>query len=282
MSENMKYNLRPFLKWAGGKRQVIEELVCRLPAKFNNFYEPFVGAGALFLALERNKAVIGDVNSDLIDSYKTIKSNPLELLSELDIMNEKHMQEGKEYYLHVRSLDRNSKWQNESSLKKAARLMYLNKYCFNGLYRVNSKNQFNVPFNGKKLVNLYSRENIISLSKYLSENKVEILCEDFEVICKNAKKGDLIYFDPPYDVLKKDTFDSYNEKGFGVAGQERLFKLYKELDLRGCYVMLSNHNTPLIKELYKEYVIDIINARRNINSQADKRGNIEEVIIRNY
>lgn len=282
MSDPMKHNVKPFLKWAGGKRQIINELLSRIPKEFDVFYEPFVGAGALFLELENHKAVIGDINTDLIDAYKTIKSNPHGLLATLDIMNEKHIKRGKEYYLEVRMEDRNTNWEKVSQLNKAARLMYLNKYCFNGLYRVNSKNQYNVPFNGKEFVKLYERENILSISEYLFQKKVEILCDDFEVVCSNAKKGDFVYFDPPYDVLKKDTFDSYNEKGFGVAGQERLAELFVDLDRRGCYVMLSNHNTPLIEKLYSKYNVDIIQARRNINSKGSERGKIEEVIIRNY
>lgn len=281
-SDSMDYKFQPYLKWAGGKRQIIKELTSRIPTKFGKYIEPFVGAGALFMEIKHPKTIIGEINKDLIASYLVVRDNPHGLMAELDQMNELHKKGQKEYYLAVRAMDREAKWEEVDNLTRASRLIYLNKYCFNGLYRVNSKNEYNVPFNGKEYVNLYDRENILSLSEYLYENKVEILLADYTEICSKAEKGDFIYFDPPYDVLKKETFDSYNEKGFGTKGQKKLAELFKELDKKGCYVMLSNHKTPLIKELYGNYPTTVVKANRQINSKASGRGAIEEVIITNY
>lgn len=165
--------------------------------------------------------------------------------------------------------------------KRAARTIYLNKACFNGLYRVNSKNEFNVPFGQKSKVNTYEGQNLGIVCGYLNYNNIRILSTDFEEAVKDAKKGDFIYFDPPYD-SDTSTFNSYTEEGFGKEEQKRLAKVFKELDKRGCYVMLSNHNTKLVNELYKEFNIYVIEAKRNINSNGKKRGKVEEVIITNY
>ena len=161
------------------------------------------------------------------------------------------------------------------------RTIYLNKACFNGLYRVNSKNEFNVPFGKKEKINTYEGNNLITVSNYLTMNDIKILCVDFEVSVKDAKKGDFVYFDPPYD-SDTSTFNSYTEEGFGKEEQIRLAKLFKELSDKGVYVMLSNHNTILVKELYKDYHVHVIEAKRNINSNGKKRGKVEEVIITNY
>ena len=165
--------------------------------------------------------------------------------------------------------------------KRAARTIYLNKACFNGLYRVNSKNEFNVPFNRKTKINTYDGQNLGIIHSYLNFSDVKILSIDFEDAVKDAKKGDFIYFDPPYD-SETETFNSYTEFGFGKEEHKRLAKVYKELADRGCYVMLSNHNTTLVNELYKDFNIHIIEAKRNINSNGKKRGKVEEVIITNY
>ena len=164
---------------------------------------------------------------------------------------------------------------------KAARTIYLNKACFNGLYRVNSKNEFNVPFGKKEKVNTYDGGNLITVSNYLTMNDVKILSIDFEESVKDAQKGDFVYFDPPYDSDTK-TFNSYTEEGFGKEEQRRLAKVFKELDKKGVYVMLSNHNTLLVNELYQDYYIHHIEAKRNINSKGSKRGKVEEVIITNF
>ncbi len=170
------------------------------------------------------------------------------------------------------------KFKRIADYKRAARTIYLNKACFNGLYRVNSKNEFNVPFGKKLKVNTYEGQNLGIICGYLNYNNIKILSVDFEESVRDSKKGDFIYFDPPYD-SDTSTFNSYTEDGFGKDEQRRLARVFKELDKRGCYVMLSNHNTILINKLYKDYHIHIIKAKRSINANGKKRGKVEEVII---
>lgn len=276
----MRFEIKPFVKWVGGKRQIISEIEKRLPKTINHYYEPFVGGGALFMHLQNPKTIINDFSDDLVNVYRQIKDFPLELMKQLDIYEAAHIGDEKFYY-DIRNMDREETWNDADLTIKAARFIYLNKACFNGLYRVNKKGHFNVPSNRKEIVKTYDKENILNLSKFLNKSGIKILNGDFEEVCKNAKKGDFIFFDPPYDLLNKSTFDSYTKDSFGVAGQKRLAKLFEKLDKRGCYVMLTNHNTELINELYKEYNIDVIKVRRAINSDASKRTG-EETIIYNY
>lgn len=272
---------KPFVKWAGGKRQIIDKLKKYLPEDFDTYYEPFVGGGALLFELSPQRAVINDSNKELINVYKVL-CNEEKFKKMCHTLNHYETSHSEEFYYEIRNKDRNKKSFNRlADYIRAARTIYLNKACFNGLYRVNSKNEFNVPFGKKKKVNTYEGSNLITVSNYLTMNEVKILCCDFEDAVKNAKKGDFIYFDPPYD-SDTSTFNSYTETGFDKEQQRRLAKVYKELDKKGCYVMLSNHNTKLINELYKDYNIHIIEAKRNINSNGKKRGKVEEVIITNY
>ncbi len=275
------YNIAPVLKWAGGKRQLISEIEKRLPSKINRYFEPFLGGGALCMHLQFNTSFINDTSEELINVYNQIKENPIELMETLDRLEHEHSQGGKEYYLSIRAMDRAENFHKVDKIFKASRTIYLNKTCFNGLYRVNKKGYFNVPFNNKLTVKTYDKENILNLNKYFNENNVQITCGDFESTCTKAKKGDFIFLDPPYDLLKSDTFDNYTKEGFGVEGQKRLSEVFKILDKKGCYIMLTNHNTPLINELYKDYKIDVVNVKRMINSNAKKRTG-EETIICNY
>jgi DNA adenine methylase len=272
---------KPFVKWAGGKRSIIEKLISLVPDDYKTYYEPFVGGGAMLYELQPKKAVINDYNTELMNVYECIKDENkfANMCNELNKHEAKHSEE---YYYAIRDLDRDKKKFNKlADYKRAARTIYLNKACFNGLYRVNSKNEFNVPFGKKLKVNTYEGGNLITVSNYLTMNDIKILSVDFEEAVKDAKKGDFIYFDPPYD-SDTETFNSYTEEGFGKEQQRRLAKVYKELSDRGCYVMLSNHNTILIKELYKDFNIHVIEAKRNINANGKKRGKVEEVIITNY
>ena len=272
---------KPFVKWAGGKRQIIDKLKKCLPEEFNTYYEPFIGGGALLFELSPQKAVINDSNEELMNVYRVL-CNEEKFKKMCHTLNHYETSHSEEFYYETRNKDRNKKTFNKlADYTRAARTIYLNKACFNGLYRVNSKNEFNVPFGKKKKVNTYEGSNLITVSNYLTMNDVKILCCDFEEAVKDAKKGDFIYFDPPYD-SDTSTFNSYTETGFDKDEQRRLAKVYKELDQRGCYVMLSNHNTKLINELYKDYNIHVIEAKRNINSDGKKRGKVEEVIIINY
>ena len=272
---------KPFVKWAGGKRQIIDKLKEFIPEEYNTYYEPFVGGGALLFELIPKKAVINDSNHELMNVYKVLSDYELfiKLCKELNIHERRHCEE---YYYKIRDLDRDiKKFEKLSDYEKAARTIYLNKSCFNGLYRVNSKGLFNVPFNKKERVSTYDAENLLLIHTYLVNNNVKIMSIDFGECVKGCKENDFIYFDPPYDTLN-NSFTSYTEEGFGKKDQERLANVFKELDKKGVKVMLSNHNTDFIKELYDGYNFHIIKAKRNINSKGNKRGSVEEVIITNY
>lgn len=272
---------KPFVKWAGGKRQLIDKLKEFAPDEFNIYYEPFIGGGALLFELSPKKAVINDYNSELMNVYACIKDENKfnKMCNELNHYETKHCEE---FYYVIRNKDRDkAKFNRMVDYKRAARTIYLNKTCFNGLYRVNSKNEFNVPFNKKTKVNTYDGQNLGIIHSYLNFSNITILNTDFEESVKDAKKGDFIYFDPPYD-SDTDTFTSYTDEGFGKEEQKRLAKVFKKLSDRGCYVMLSNHNTKLINELYSEFNIHVIEAKRNINANGKKRGKVEEVIITNF
>lgn len=272
---------KPFVKWAGGKRQIIDKLKKYVPDEFDTYYEPFVGGGALLFELSPKKAVINDSNMELMNVYKCLCD--LDKFKKMcSVLNHYETQHSEEFYYEIRNKDRNKASYNRlSDYTKAARTIYLNKACFNGLYRVNSKNEFNVPFGKKLKINTYEGSNLITVSNYLTMNDIKILSVDFEEAVSTAKKGDFVYFDPPYD-SDTNTFNSYTEEGFNKDEQRRLAKVFKELDVRGVYVMLSNHNTVLINELYKDYNIHLIEAKRNINANGSKRGNVEEVIITNF
>ena len=272
---------KPFVKWAGGKRQIIDKLKKYVPYEYNTYFEPFVGGCALLFELSPKKAVINDYNEELINVYKCIKDEEKfdAMCRELDRHESNHSEE---YYYEIRNIDRDKKKFNKlADYKRAARTIYLNKACFNGLYRVNSKNEFNVPFGKKTKVNTYEGPNLGIVHCLLNVYDIQLLSTDFEEAVKDAKAGDFIYFDPPYD-SETSTFNSYTENGFGKEEQIRLAKVFKELADRGCYVMLSNHNTKLVNELYEGFNIHVIEAKRNINANGKKRGKVEEVIITNY
>lgn len=272
---------KPFVKWAGGKRQIIDKLKKYVPLEFNTYYEPFVGGGALLFELAPINAVINDSNKELMNIYSCLCDED-KFKKVCSLLNSYEKNHSQEFYYEIRNKDKNKKaYDILSDYTKAARTIYLNKACFNGLYRVNKKNEFNVPFGKKNKVNTYELSNLITISNYLTMNNIKILSVDFEEAVKDAKKNDFIYFDPPYD-SDTVTFNSYTEEGFGKKEQIRLAKVFKELDEKGCYVMLSNHNTTLVNELYKGYNIHLIEAKRNINSNGKKRGKVQEVIITNF
>lgn len=273
---------KPFVKWAGGKRQIIDKLLKLSPVEYNTYYEPFVGGGALLFELSPKNAVINDSNKELMNVYKMISTDK-GYESIVKLLNNYEKKHSEKFFYQIRNQDKDKeKYSKLTPAERAARTIYLNKTCFNGLYRVNSKGEFNVPFNKKLKVNTYDSENMILAYVYFQANNITILNTDFEEAVKDAKKGDFIYFDPPYDSEDDTTFNNYTETGFGKQEQIRLAKVYKELADKGCYVMLSNHNTTLINELYKEFNIHVITAKRNINSKGNKRGKVEEVIITNY
>lgn len=270
----------PFVKWAGGKRQLLPKIKERLPKTYNYYYEPFVGGGALFFELNPEHAVINDVNAALINVYQQLKSSPYELMQQIDYYDENYISapDKKTYYYSCRTEFNETLNTEANTTKAAALLVYINKHCFNGLYRVNSKGLFNVPFNGSKSTS-YSRENFLAVSAALQNTTV--LQGDFEKAVQNAKSGDFIFFDSPYAPLNPTSFESYTKQGFSKECHERLANLFYELSDRGCYCMLTNHNTSFIRSLYSAFNIEEVSVRRCINSDASKRTGTE-VIIRNY
>ena len=272
---------KPFVKWAGGKRQIINELKKYVPEEYDCYYEPFIGGGALFFELAPKKAVINDSNNELMNVYE-VMCDEHKYSKMCHLLNSYEVKNSEEFYYALRNKDRDMKrFEKLNDYTRAARTIYLNKACFNGLYRVNSKGEFNVPYNKKNKVNTYDKENLLVVHMYLTMNDVTIMNIDFEEALKQAKKGDFVYIDPPYDQINS-SFTSYTLEGFDHNEQRRLAKVVKELSDRGVQVMLSNHNTDLIRELYKDYNIHVIEAKRNINSNGKKRGKVEEVIITNY
>ena len=277
-----KLELKPFVKWAGGKTQIIQEILKLIPNSYNTYFEPFLGGGALLFQLKPINAVISDYNSELITAYKCFKeAKDFHLMIDEILVHQANHNE--EYYYQIREWDRDFDFQNLPNYKRAARMIYLNKSCFNGLYRVNSKGYFNVPSGKYITVNAYDESLYNNLSSYLSLSSISILNSDFEVAVSSAKNGDFVYFDPPYDTFEdKNNFTTYTKNVFGKEEQRRLSNVFKDLDKRGVKVMLSNHNTDFIRELYSQFSIKVINARRSINSVSSGRGNVEEVIITNY
>ena len=275
----MKKNnlVAPFVKWAGGKRQLLPELIKRVP-KFTTYCEPFVGGGALFLYLQPQKAVINDFNHDLINAYIAIKNDVDNLIGYLSTYKN-----DSESYYKIRELDRLPSFQNMSPTQKASRIIYLNKTCYNGLFRVNSMGEFNSPFGSYKSPNIVNEPTLRALHNYFQKAEISFTSGDFEKSVKNLKKGTFVYFDPPYDpVSASSNFTGYTSLGFDKKEQERLKRVCDELSTQGIKFLLSNSATDFILDLYKEYIIEKIPAKRIINSDATNRGNVDEVLIKNY
>lgn len=270
----------PFVKWAGGKRQLLDRISERMPQTYNNYYEPFIGGGAVLFELQPENAVINDINSSLINAYRVIASNPQEFIAFVQRLDSEMGEDGKEYYYSLREHYNDKLMKEEFDVELAALFVFINKHCFNGLYRVNGKGLFNVPYNNSTKESI-SVDSIMEVSEYLK--KVTIMLGDFEAACSDAREGDFVFFDSPYAPLNPTSFESYTKEGFDVESHERLARLFDELTRRGCYCMLTNHNTDFINQLYgnKGYRIDVVDVKRMINSDASKRTG-EEVIICNY
>ena len=268
----MERKPRPFVKWAGGKRQIIKELVKRVPESFGVYYEPFLGGGALLFELMPKKAVVGDVNEELINAYTVVRDRVEDLIKSL----KKHRNE-RDYYYRIRS------WRPKDPVERASRFIYLNRTCYNGLWRVNSKGEFNVPFGRYKNPKICDEENLRAVSSYLRTADVRIVLGDYRETLKTAKRGDFVYLDPPYaPVSGTSRFTEYVSGGFSEEDQVKLAEVFRDLDRRGCYVMLSNSDTPLIRDLYKGFLIESVSANRPINCVGSGRSNHRELIIRNY
>lgn len=275
-----KEKLTPVIKWVGGKRQLLSDIKEIMPKDYNCYYEPFIGGAALLLNLEPQDAVINDFNPELSNLYKVIKENPKALINKLKEHKENHSEE---YFYEIRKLDRSPDYSKMSDVDRAARMIYLNKTGFNGLYRVNSKGYFNVPFGKYDNPSILNEDNITAVHNFLSKNNITILNGDFEKAVQNAKRGDFVYFDPPYMPLNAtSSFVGYVAGGFGTDEQERLKKCCDELTKKGVKFILSNSYCEYILNLYSDYTIKSVDARRSVNSKADKRGTIKEVLIYNY
>ena len=273
---------KPFVKWAGGKRQLMSELEKNFPTKFGTYLEPFLGGGAVMFDLltkEHNlKCNVSDLNSDLVLSYVTIRDRLEKLIESLENHSKNYHKDSTGYYYEVRNQE------PKNQIEKVSRLLFLNKTCFNGLYRVNSKGKFNVPLGRYTNPNIVNKENLQAVSKTLQSPKIKISCRDFSSIIKDAKKGDFVYFDPPYQpVSDTANFTSYTHRDFTEDDLERLADLANQLNSKGCNVMLSNSNSKTVKKLFSSgWKIKEIKANRAINSNSQKRTGHKEIIIKNY
>lgn len=269
---------KPFIKWAGGKRQLIKDLLNHKPDHFNIYFEPFIGGGALFFETQPVKAYISDINPDLINVYQVIKNNVEDLIKDL-----KKYKYDEDFFYKVRNLDRTRRYESYTDVKRASRFIYLNKTCFNGLYRVNSKGHNNVPFGKYDNPKIIDAENLRLCSKALQNTAIN--AGSFLLIEHIAEAGDFVYFDPPYVPISRTSyFTSYSKDGFGEQEQKELRNLFNRLTKRGVYCMLSNSYVEEVLEMYKEYKDDIhtVSATRIINCKSENRGKIKEVIITNY
>lgn len=262
---------------------MVDEIIGRMPERFGAYFEPFVGGGALFFELKKRgmlegkKAYLFDANKELINAYNVVKNTPTELLAHLRELEKNHSHDA---YYEVRAMDREDSFASLAPALRAARFIYLNKTCFNGLYRVNAKGFYNVPMGRYKNPAICDESLIYGASRALQD--AEVLHVDFAKVLDFSKKGDFVYFDPPYYPLATtSSFTSYNQDVFLDDEQKRLFKTFEKLTKKGLHVMLSNSDTEFIKELYKDYKIDLVDVPRFINSKSDGRGKIKEIIVRN-
>lgn len=280
-SEKMARNLllSPMLKWVGGKRQLLADIVPMIDDKCSTYVEPFIGGGAVLFNIQPKKAIINDYNTELINVYKTVRDNLDGLLDELRVHAEKN---SSDYYYEVRALDRDAKFNKMSDVEKAARIIYLNKTCYNGLYRVNSAGQFNSPYGRYKNPNIVNEAVLRVISNYFNDNEVRILSGDYKEALKNLDENSFVYLDPPYmPISASSSFTGYTEGGFGYKRQVELKEECDMLSKQGIRFVQSNSDCEEIRELYKDYKIKTVKAKRSINSVAKKRGEINEVLIYN-
>ena len=270
----------PFLKWVGGKRQLIPEIKKRLPKGLLNhpYYEPFIGGGALFFELQPRQAVISDYNEELINVYKIIKESPNELIEDL----KKH-ENTAEYFYEIRSVDRQPLFNHLTNIERASRIIYLNKTCYNGLYRVNNAGEFNSPFGKYKNPNIVNEPVIRAVSKYLNSAQIQILNGDYEAILKNIPTNSFVYLDPPYHPISESSnFTGYVQGGWDEKDQLRLRIVCNALNDKGVKFLLSNSSSDFIKDIYSDYNIHVVQANRAVNSDSSKRGQVDEFLISNY
>lgn len=278
--KNTSRTLQPFTKWTGGKRQLLPVIKSFMPESYHHYFEPFIGGGALFFDLAPKTAYINDFNSELINCYQQIKDNPDELVA---LLTQHQENNAKEYYLELRSADRDGRIDNMSPVERSARIMYMLRVDFNGLYRVNSKNQFNVPYGRYKNPKIVDVDLIMTISKYLNENNIHILNGDFETAVQAVQARDFVYFDPPYIPLSETSaFTSYTHEGFSYEDQVRLRDTFKMLSKKGAFVMLSNSSSPLVEELYQDFNIHEVEVTRTNGAKTSSRRKISEILVTNY
>lgn len=279
----MNNQISPIVKWVGGKRQLLKDIHSHLPADVRQgecaYYEPFIGGGAVLFYLQPEKAVINDTNEELVNLYRVIKDKPQELIADLH----RHKNE-EEYFYLIRGIDRNeTKFLRLSDVERASRIIFLNKTCYNGLFRVNSSGQFNTPFGRYKNPKIVNEIKIGAISRYFNSADIRILNTDFESALVGISADSFVYFDPPYDpVSTSSNFTGYTSSGFGRHEQLRLKELCDRMNASGVKFLLSNSATDFIRDLYADYHVIIISANRAVNSKAEKRGAVEEVLVRNY
>jgi DNA adenine methylase len=264
----------PIVKWVGGKTKLLPELIARMPERFNRYYEPFAGGAALFFRLAPKRAVLADSNPDLIGLYTAVAADVNAVIRRLQAHRDHH-DEAHYYDMRTRWNDRDHEW---STPERAAAFIYLNKTCFNGLWRVNRSGAFNVPIGRYTDPPICVPEALRAAQQVLS--RAEIRRADYRTAVKDARAGDFLYFDPPYDpVTTTSSFTSYTADAFGADEQRALADTARELVARGCHVMLSNSDTPFMRSIYKGFRIDRVKCARAINSNAAKRGDVDELII---
>ena len=277
MADNML--LSPVLKWVGGKRQLLMQITPMIDKKCSIYVEPFIGGGAVLFHMQPRKAIINDYNEELINVYKVVRDNLEELLELLKVHEEKN---SSDYYYEIRALDRETVFKTMSTVEKAARIIYLNKTCYNGLYRVNSSGQFNSPYGRYKNPNIVNEPVLRAVSKYFNANDIKIHHGDYKAVLKNLDKHAFVYFDPPYmPISSSSSFTGYTEGGFNYSCQAELKQECDKLTRQGIRFVQSNSDCEEIRELYRDYQIKIVKAKRAINSVAKKRGEINEVLIYN-
>lgn len=279
--------MKPFLKWAGGKRQIIPQIKKYISndtlSKNAKYYEPFLGGGSLFFDLARPNSIVNDLNSEIVNVYEVIRDHPIGLIN---MLKNHQKNDSDEYYYKIRDLDKAANFHKMGKVKKAARTIYLNRTCFNGLFRVNKDGHFNTPRGKYDNPLICDEANILEISKFLKENNIIILNEDFVNACPDACEGDYVYFDPPYDYENEDGFVSYNAQGFTRRDLERLKEFCDELIEKGCHVLISNNDTTFVRRTFSGsqykivYEIKQVSANRNINSSGKKRATkVKEVLI---
>ena len=270
----------PFLKWVGGKRQLIPSIVAHLPNNIReyNYIEPFIGGGAILFYLQPHNAIINDLNKELINVYEVIKNNLNELI--LDLKNHKN---DSDYFYKIRALDRSNDFENLHPVLRASRVIYLNKTCFNGLYRVNNAGEFNAPFGRYKNPNIVNEPTLKAVHKYLNSNNIQIFNKEYSEILRKLDKKSFVYLDPPYHPISENSnFTGYVQGGWNIFDQVDLKTTCDELTKNGIKFLLSNSSSGFIKDLYKDYKIFTVKANRAINSNGADRGEVAEVLIRNY